>query len=503
MKAPLSILSALLLFNSLSAQTFRLDSTFGNAGVVISPSPNSSEIKDIAAQPDGRIVAAGYEDNMGEYHFRIARYNSNGTLDPAFGTGGIVKTNIGSSDMAYSVALQADGKIIVGGNYLVSVSPPFEYHSTLVRYNTDGSLDNTFGSTGIVKTAIHSAEDGIASIALQDDGKIVAGGYAGNKILLMRYNTDGTLDNTFGSGGVTLTAIGSEASAYKLKIQPDGKIVLAGTSGTNGNYTFSLVRYISDGTLDTSFGSGGITLTDFDSSAYDIGHCIALDTDGKVIVAGFSGSSLAMARYDSDGTLDAGFASGGKFTSTDLPGATGLVIQRDGKYIVAGNVMTNDYGWDITRLTPGGIVDTTFGNMGTVLLNLQTGNDYVQCMTLLPNDKIVAAGSSRESSTQPASFTLIRFFFDINSVPELYRGINASFIPNPFSDRVTLLTSPSLLNNGVLTLQLFNMLGEEIMQHVITHPEMPFDLSFFPKGLYSFQVLNEGQRVASGKIIKQ
>jgi len=214
-----------------------------------------------------------------------------------------VTTDFGGSDYGFSVALQPDGKIVVagyaGGDF------------ALARYNSDGALDTSFGSGGKVTTDFGGSyhPDGF-SVALQPDGKIVVAGYAGGDFALARYNSDGALDTSFGSGGKVTTDFGGSDAGYSVALQPDGKIVVAGYAGLD----FALARYNSDGALDTSFGTGGKVTTDF-SGGRDVGYSVALQPDGKIVVAGYAGVDFALARYNSDGALDTSFGSGGKVTT--------------------------------------------------------------------------------------------------------------------------------------------------------------------------------------------
>jgi uncharacterized delta-60 repeat protein len=181
-----------------------------------------------------------------------------GDLDTTFDSDGKVTTAIGASDNeAYSVAIQSDGKIVAAG----SSKNGSNYDFALARYNTDGTLDTNFGTGGKVITAIGSSTDVAESVAIQSDGKIVAAGFSNNgsnnDFALVRYNTNGTLDTTFDSDGKVTTAIGSaNDAAYSVAIQSDGKIVAAGFSNNGSNNDFALVRYNTNGSLDTSFGTG-------------------------------------------------------------------------------------------------------------------------------------------------------------------------------------------------------------------------------------------------------
>ena len=261
-------------------------------------------------------------------------------LDPTFGGTGKVTTDFsGSEDSASSVAVQADGKIVAAGYSYPG--PDF----AVVRYNSDGSLDPSFGGTGKVTTNVISW-DIATSVAIQADGKIVAAGGSGSSgsiddFALVRYNTDGSLDTSFGGTGKVTTDFGSYDSAYSVAIQADGKIVAAGSSANTSDFDFALARYNRDGSLDTSFGGTGKVMTDFTAS-YDFADSIAIEADGKIVAAGYTDppkSDFALARYNSDGSLDTSFGGTGKITtdfSRSEAQARSVAIQADGKLVAAG-----------------------------------------------------------------------------------------------------------------------------------------------------------------------
>jgi uncharacterized delta-60 repeat protein len=275
---------------------------------------------------------------------------SSGALDATFGTGGKVTTDFGASAGAASVAVQPDGKIVAAGN----VSAPVNFDFGLSRYNTDGTLDLSFGVGGKVTTTFGGQSDVLASVAIQQDGKIIVAGGAVislfSNFALARYNSNGTLDASFGTGGkVTTNFSGStfESFAESVAVQLDGKIVAAGGVDTSGGFDFALVRYNSDGTLDASFGTSGKVTTDFTSPS-DFALSVAIQQDGSIVAAGrtFTGPDSdsfhsALARYNGNGTLDASFGTGGKVTNIfggqrDI--LNSVAIQQDGKIVAAGGV---------------------------------------------------------------------------------------------------------------------------------------------------------------------
>jgi len=281
-----------------------LDSSFGSGGKVTdSIGPGSDAIQDIALQPDGKIVVAGFSTAAATSDdFALARYNANGTLDTSFGSGGHVVTVFNADyDDAFAVLLQPDGKIVAVGN--AGNATGTQYFFALARYNADGSPDSSFGSGGKVTTAIGSKDDEAFAGALQPDGKIVAGGYmrgsSGSQRLfaLVRYNGNGSLDATFGSGGNVTASIGTYDYVDGLALQPDGKIVAAGIvspSGVSGDSDFGVARYNADGSLDPTFGSGGFVTISFGSTS-QVGQAMALQPNGKIVVVGDVNNGSTMA----------------------------------------------------------------------------------------------------------------------------------------------------------------------------------------------------------------
>jgi uncharacterized delta-60 repeat protein len=273
-----------------------LDTTFGSNGKVTTDFGNgsSSDIRTIALQPDGKIIVAGRINS----DFAIARYNSDGSLDATFDTNGIVTTSFSSpAAFCYALTLQPDGKIVAAGENQNGTSHEF----ALARYNGDGSLDATFDTDGRVTTAIGNIWSVGRAIALQSDGKIMVAGSSvigiGSDFALARYNFDGSLDTTFGTNGMVTTDIGnSDDLSSAVAIQPDGKIVVAGSSFSGGNNDFALARYNSDGSLDTTFDTDGKVTTDLGGN--DVGYAIAIQPDTKIVVAGSKDDDFALARYD-------------------------------------------------------------------------------------------------------------------------------------------------------------------------------------------------------------
>jgi uncharacterized delta-60 repeat protein len=370
-----------------------LDPSFGTGGTVITSFGGSDVASAVVIQPDGKLVVAGRTNIAGNTVFALARYNPNGGLDPTFGTGGLVTTDFGSTDQALAVALQTDGKIVTAGRRGSDV--------IVARYNANGSQDTLFGSNGRVITNFGATELALA-LVLQPDGKIVVAGRTNKPapsgtfdFALARYDAAGTLDPTFGTAGLVTTDFGGSVDrAFAMALQPDGKLVVAGDSDAN----FALARYNADGSLDSGFGTGGRVITTFGGT--DQASAVILQPDGKIVVAGQTDTGVsidfALARYMPNGSLDGAFGIGGRVT-TNFTGASddlgsAVALQSDGKILVGG---TSDDNFALARYTAEGILDSTFGSAGTVTTNLG-GEDVLHALTVQPDGAIVAVGESAD-----------------------------------------------------------------------------------------------------------
>lgn len=399
-----------------------LDTSFGTGGIALTHFGPSSDdqAQAVAIQSDGKIIVVGSGGAAG-IDFAAARYNADGTLDTSFGQGGMVTTDFaGGADYAQAVVIQSDGKIVVAGYADMGGVTGTDF--ALVRYNADGSLDTSFGQGGKVTTDFAADGDYGQALLIQSNGKIIVAGTSSSgatsdDFALARYNTDGSLDTSFGQGGKVTTNFGplSIEDAYAAALQADGKIVLAGMVHTNTSDDFALARYNSDGSLDTGFGSAGLVTTDF-GSTNDTAHAIVIQSDGKIIAGGYSingSQNFALARYNADGTLDASF-DGGKIT-TDFNGGAdtleGLVLQTDGKVIAAGFSFPRRSSVPqvaLARYNGDGSIDTTFGASGKVLTVLAGNEDAGEAVALQSDGRIVVAGYARDASFN-GQFAVVRY----------------------------------------------------------------------------------------------
>lgn len=367
-----------------------LDPTFGTGGKVLTGVQGSrgGAAQAVVVQADGKIVTAGPAGSGAVQGFGLTRYNADGSLDKSFGAGGTVLTpfphDVGDSTTAAGLAVQAGGKIVVVGTTGGFGNSSF----AVARYTAGGRLDPSFGNGGEVTFQFDGLSSTAAGVAVQSDGKVlvvgsaVAGGVdlppAGH-FALARLNPDGSPDLSFGQGGEVVTSFGfTDDRANAVVLQHDGKIVVAGSSSTDNQGDIALARYKPDGSLDASFGQGGEVTTNF-PLAYSEAVAVALQGDGKLVVAGDDGVHPMLVRYRADGRLDTSFGSGGRATldlgtgagpfATDER-ASGIALQADGKIVITGSLEDPDGArFFLARFTQRGQADTSFGGKGTRIVS--------------------------------------------------------------------------------------------------------------------------------------
>jgi uncharacterized delta-60 repeat protein len=416
--------------------TGQLDPTFGTEGKVTTDlGSNNEEVRALVVQPDGKIVAAGHTwPGLGP-QFALVRYNADGTLDPGFGDGGQVVTNMIGTEHDYAQAtallLQPDGKLVAVG---WAVNPELG-HSVfaLARYNPDGTLDPTFGEGGKVLAAVDrtpsiSRADEAHAAALAPDGKIVVGGVTGlypTDSGLMRFNTDGSVDTTFGTEGRVITDMGTADTIQSVAVLPDGKILAAGYGGKAGGnqfLDFTLARYNTDGSLDSTFGNGGKVLTDV-STNRDEAAALVVRPDGKIVVGGpvYVGVTFcttdacryfgfALAQYNPDGSLDKSFGHGGIVMQDFARSSADYALQLlpDGKLAAVGYA-SDDFA--LALFNPNGTLIDTIGKKGRVTAAFGPYHEVAYAVALQPDGKIVAAGTATvdPNNLLNGDFALVRF----------------------------------------------------------------------------------------------
>jgi uncharacterized delta-60 repeat protein len=473
------------------SQDGSLDISFDSDGKVTTDFGTLDYGYSTAIQNDGKIIVAGSSGNS----FALARYNSNGSLDTSFDTDGKTTVNFGTNeDYGQSVVIQNDQKIIVAGTTtFVGLNTDF----AVARFNTDGTLDNTFGVGGKVVTTV-GGEDRAYQVALQSDSKIVVVGTSNLAsdygYSLVRYNSNGTLDTSFDGDGKILIDLFFDINrdAFALAIQNDGKIVIGGVSDEN----FALLRFNGNGSLDTTFDVDGKVTTDIGN--LDVIYAIAIQSDGKIVVTGatrtsLTSSDLVVARYTTNGSLDTSFGSLGKVIfdfGTSAEGAS-VVLQSDGKIVVGGIIDTD---FLLLRYNSNGTIDATFDTDGKVITNFG-GDDGAVSIKLQTNGKIVAAGFSNDD------FALARYTNGTLSTQD-FTTFNAgtTIFPNPFVYSTT-ITTKQVMNNA--SLKIYNSIGQCIKEiHSIYSDSVEISIENATSGMYFISIENEGT-ITTEKIIKE
>lgn len=420
------------------SQSTVLNSSFGNKGTVNTEvGSETSVIRATAIQADKKIVAAGTAADSTDRVFAITRYNTNGSLDNTFDEDGKVMTSFGTEAEISSIVIQADGKIVAGGYMYNDSTRVF----AMARYNSNGTLDITFGNGGKITTAIGNIDDEIKAVCLQADGKIVAVGYTNAsqdnnyylpQIAVVRYNIDGSLDNSFSNDGIAITTLGDYDAGFSAVIQTDGKIIVAGTHLSGNDYQFLMVRYNIDGSLDNTFNGNGVTITSI-TGYYDVAYAVKIQKNGKIIVAGtaafgdnYDSYGVVMARYNTNGSLDNTFHNDGKVITSlnsyyDMP--VSLEIDSDGKILLAASISDNgvDQNINLLRYNTNGNPDSTFDKNGKMITHMNE-SQFIYALQL-SGSELYVAGSEDE-------FFMAAYSYNLSALPLTLFSFTASLQNN-------------------------------------------------------------------------
>jgi uncharacterized delta-60 repeat protein len=402
-----------------------LDNSFDNDGRVITPIGNWSRASSVSLDANGKLLAAGESnfDSSLSMDLALARYEVNGAPDTSFDFDGVLSTDFGffSNNFLYDVAIQPDGKIVTVGEAL--------YQFGVARYNRDGSPDATFGDgDGKVVTRLTFSYTAPYAVALQPDGKIISAGYACEDcdnfgapyVVIVRYNPNGTLDSEFGASGVVrMPSLAITSISSSLVIQPDGKLIAAGWIWNGSQNQFLLLRFLSNGSLDSTFDGDGIVTTSVTEGSSLIAD-IALQPDGKIVAVGTGNvspapSQIVAARYNADGSLDTSFDGDGKVITSIANGAhaKAVALQRDGKIVVAGQSLSNtDTDITVVRYNVDGSLDSSLDNDGKIITPISPDSyDQANDLALDINGRIVVAGSS-SGGNDGADFCVLAYNAD-------------------------------------------------------------------------------------------
>lgn len=397
-----------------------IDTAFGTGGFVTTDIDDYNDFGNaLTIQTDGKILVAGSTEYDEYYNnkFVVARFNSDGSLDTTFDSTGIVTTTVGTQgdDSARDIVILSNGKILVTGPSLGDNG----YDFGLVQYNSDGSPDTGFGTNGIVTADYPDGSSHADTILIQSDDKILVGGGVdpypnpGSEMVLARYLEDGNLDTTFSGDGFVGISFGPSYDSFgSMALQTDGYIVVVGSTDVGTDEDIVVLRYNTGGSLDPSFGVGGIVTLDIDGED-DYGGEVAIQSDGKILVTGscyIDGiHHLVVARLTSTGTLDTSFNQNGMVLTPlgDYAYYSAIQILDNDKLLLSGTVRTGEaYDSFLARHNSNGSLDTTF-NLSGFVFNDREDDDFCTGSAIQSDGKIVLVGSTNS----PHEILVFRYDF--------------------------------------------------------------------------------------------
>jgi len=505
-----------------NAQMEYVDTEFNGTGVQLTISVEYPKMipYDMVIQPDQKSVEVCEGWTAADNDLLVIRHNADGTLDETFGSGGIASFDSEDrQERVVSLSLQSDGKIVVCGNLFVSLSDIQPLYWFVIRVNTDGTLDTSFGDAGwqliggvdFVPTKCHDS-------AVQSDDKILIVGETlttdYDRGTVVRLNSDGTIDDSFGVNGVFFP---HPQPIYNfldgIAVQPDGMIIAYGSIyGPNIEYNdYLIIRFDQNGILDPSFGIDGISIVTAGTILYETLLYSAIQDDGKIILVGsyygetFSGGYMtSLTRLNQDGTVDTNFADNGRALldynplNEELP--QGVVIRDNGKIAVAFNSQQfapQNYALMlIKQFLPDGTPDADFGDEGLVQLDFGIGRP-VSAIGLLENDKIVICGIGNNPLEGYHTMMLTRIFPSavVNTSEYSDLRVEYSIFPNPMHEVATL--SFSFEANQKITAVLYDCQGK-LLRTLFTELSLPsgkhqhsLNVNDLSPGNYFIRVTNE------------
>jgi uncharacterized delta-60 repeat protein len=512
MKGLFCILLALIGFNCLGQSDGLIDTSFGFTGISLSNLSQGGYAKKIRLNSVGKIISAGtmYGANTTEYNFGATQTGADGTIDNNFGQSGFFTYDFGYDDHCTSLCIQSDDKIILGGYSTTIVSfNPFVVLTkfAVIRLNPNGTLDTTFNHTGTLEVSYPNALCAITGLAIQSDGKIIAVGTynptSSVQFSALRINSNGTIDSTFGSNGLVnfqFENVYKNDLASCIAIQNDGKILIGGNSNMPSvGKVIALCRLNTDGSFDNSFGTNGKVLTDIPAKINDIANAISFQNNGSIVLAGttFNNKLVAVCKYDINGLPDATFGASG-IQLFDLSNGNDVAFdvlnQVDSKLILVGYASSSAY---ILRLKDNGMIDSTFNNIGINLFGDASSNEGFYSVVQDVQNRLLVGGFIFDS-LQKQQFSVVAFnsilFNSINST-ETYIS-DLKIYPNPSNSYIKFL---NLVPNTIVSIT--DLSGKMEMQTCLNSIQ-EIQISNLSNGIYFIQAKSSNtiQRV---KFIKQ
>jgi len=464
---------------SAHGQASFFDPTFGTGGKTIASSSGSFE--SIALQADGKIVATG--SNNAD----IWRFNTDGTADMSFGTGGSYLSLVLSNTLMVDVALQPDNKIVVVGTQMLPVSPTGSDIAVL-RVDASGSPDMSFGVGGAIVVDVTGFNDDAKSVVLQPDGKIlIAGQFSIFSTGILRLNANGSVDSSFGTDGHILA---SYDDAYYIDVTPDGKIVTGGTSSAPHGYSIAALRFLEDGSFDTSFNHTGASYVFAGAAGSNYGRGVRVQPDGKMLVTGTGdfgsseGSNFVAVRYNVDGTPDNSFGTAG-VANVDFDGANdearSICVAADGKIYMAGATgPDNGEKVAVACLNNDGTLCASWGASGKIITQWGYISDRGYDAVVQGDGRIVVAGTSfTDLTTMSKKPTIARYTATPVAIQHLSYANDACLFPNPATDRLLIRDDLAL---SITSISANDIAGKDIPVRWVGDRDI--DVKGWPSGLY-------------------
>ena len=507
---PLSLACSLALCPLLaSAQPGTLDPSFSGDGLFLSGLFTGNDFgRAVVVQPDGAVLLAGNAVVDGLSRFGVLRTLINGELDTAFDDDGYTTIAFNEhNDACFAMARQADGGILLAGYS----NNGLQNDLALARLTADGALDPSFGGAGTVVVSYAPLSIELYAVALQPDGRIVVAGNAfdgiSGDLFVARFNADGTPDTAFNGTGHVTTDVGDNAVGYGLAVLPDGRLLVAGYRETSAGPDLLLARYASDGSLDASFGTDGVVTTDL-GQFWERIRAITIDADGSIVFVGTVGTSFAMmdvlvGRYLANGDPDPSFDVDGVLSIDVAGGAeegTDILLQPDGRILVCGSgEVSGQARVLLARLEQTGALDASFGADGLVLTDVASGDDYAAALALAPDGKIVVGGTN--SGGLGSDALLARYFSGLPiGVEEQGEGRHALQLwPVPAVDHLFIAYERI---DPSARLWVVAADGRVVMeQNLGARPQLRLDIADLAPGNYQVVVVGNGGR-SEGRFTK-
>jgi len=485
---------------SVSAQTI-LDNTFGVDGKLNFSFSSNQWIRDIAVQPDGKIITVGnYNFGRPTDRFFIKRLMPDGSADATFGTPGegpvsaytgTVFFNYDAKCVPAKVLILPDGKIMVSGSTSDQTDNAGDYDFIIVRFNSDGSLDTTFRDQGVY-TENRPGYQGAGLMALQGNKVLASAGF--NNGHLTRLNPDGTTDTSFGTGGFI-------ADSGRLVIAPDNSIYEGYYSNSIG-----LVKYTPDGALDTSFADQGERSIPFASLRNRLDY-LHLSNDGKIFFTGSYETSNTSGHYgltvgfDLEGNLLSGFGNGGllvKEPQTWSSSGSGVMVTNDKVTVAYQTGLGTNYDYTVASYNMDGTPFTDFGTNGEETFYFGTTNlhDYIEAVAIQPDGKMLLGGRSADGASLARLNPVNQPAVGIKS----FTSENVSIYPSPATDKLKIFVNDDI---QFLTVKMYNLLGSDVYRSTFTSNEVLIDVSQLQEGIYITELDNGSQKIVKRIVVKK